>query len=254
MKISIITVCLNSEKTINKSIESIIKQDYPPYEYIIIDGKSSDDTLKIAERYRNNFKRIGVKYEIFSKKDSGIYDAMNIGISKCGGEVIGILNSDDWYENFTLSSVVDYLNKTSEVDIVHGDLIFHENGITSHHKPRDTEQSLFWKGMTLHHPTFFVRKHVYQKVIYDESYKLISDYLFVLQTKRAGFKYGYINKSLVNMSSGGAGSAFKRRIIEGHRARIEVGYPQALVYLTTLNRILITCVSKAKKIVSRIFK
>lgn len=247
MKISIITVCLNSEKTISKTIESIIKQDRRPYEYIIIDGESNDNTLKIAECYRNSFEKIGVKYEIFSKKDGGIYNAMNIGISKCGGETIAILNSDDWYENFTLSTVADYLNERSEVDIVHGDLIFHENGTISHHKPKDTEQSLFWKGMTLHHPTFFVRKHVYQKIKYDESYKLISDYIFVLQTKRAEFKYGYINKSLVNMNSGGVGSAFKRRIIEGHRARIEAGYSQPLVYLTTLNRILITLMSKTKK-------
>jgi glycosyltransferase involved in cell wall biosynthesis len=254
MKISIITVCLNSEKTISKTIESIIKQEHRPYEYIIIDGESNDNTLKIAESYRDSFKKNGVEYEIFSKKDGGIYNAMNIGISKCRGEIIAILNSDDWYENFTLLTVVDYLNKRSEVDIVHGDLIFHESGIVSHHKPKDTEQSLFWKGMTLHHPTFFVRKHVYQKIRYDESYKIISDYLFVLQTKRAGFKYGYINKPLVNMNSGGVGSAFKRRINEGHRARVEAGYPQALVYLTTLNRILITFMSKAKKILFRILR
>lgn len=246
MKISIVTVCLNSERTLGKTIESIFNQDYRAYEYIIIDGESSDSTLKIAESHRDRFKKIGVKYEIYSGKDTGIYDAMNIGISKCSGDVIAILNSDDWYERHTISTVIDYF-RGNKVDIVHGDLIYHDNGWVGHYKPKDTEPSLFWKGMTLHHPTFFVRNHVYQSINYDDSYQLVADYVFVLQSKKSGFKYGYLSAPLVNMKSGGAGSAFRKRIVEGHRARKEAGYPILLVYLSTLNRVSITILSHVKR-------
>lgn len=248
MKISIVTVCLNSEKTIGKTIESILNQDFHAYEYIIIDGKSSDKTLKIAESYRKYFKKISVRYEIHSKKDSGIYNAMNIGIKKCTGKIISILNSDDWYEKCTLSNVINYL-RVRDVDIVHGDMVLHDNDTSSYHKPKDTSLSLFWKGMTLNHSTFFVKNYVYQSIMYDESYQIVADYVFVLQSKRENFKYGYLNTPLVNMKSGGASSAFKKRILEGHRARIEAGYPLPLVFLTTINRVMITILSRIRKLI-----
>lgn len=96
MKISIITVCYNSDKTIRDTLDSVLKQNYKNYEYIIIDGKSTDNTLKIIKDYEKKFNG---KLKVISEKDNGLYDAMNKGIKKSKGDIIGIINSDDILAN-----------------------------------------------------------------------------------------------------------------------------------------------------------
>lgn len=102
-KVSIITACYNSEKTIERTLKSVLAQTYSNYEYIIIDGMSTDDTLKIIDAYRNAF---GSKLKVVSERDSGIYNAMNKGIKMASGELVGIINSDDWYEPDALQTIV----------------------------------------------------------------------------------------------------------------------------------------------------
>ena len=103
MKVSIVTVCFNSEKTIRDTIESVLSQDYPNIEYLIIDGLSDDNTSNIINQYRGSIAKV------ISEPDNGIYDAMNKGIEHATGDVIGILNSDDFFENsFVVSDVMDH--------------------------------------------------------------------------------------------------------------------------------------------------
>ena len=98
MLVSIVTVCYNSEKTIRKTIESVLAQTYGQVEYIIVDGASTDNTVAVAREYEEQFRQKGYTYRIVSEKDRGIYDAMNKGLALASGELIGIINSDDWYE------------------------------------------------------------------------------------------------------------------------------------------------------------
>jgi glycosyltransferase involved in cell wall biosynthesis len=98
MKISIITVNYNGAETLKKAIESVLEQTYDNVEYIIIDGKSDDNSIKIIASYQDLFRKKGYIYKYISEKDNGIYDAMNKGLKIATGDIIGILNSDDWYE------------------------------------------------------------------------------------------------------------------------------------------------------------
>jgi len=116
MTISIITICFNSEKTIAKTIESILEQDYQNIEYLIIDGASKDGTMKIVNSYKKKFNQKGIEYVISSEKDKGIYDAMNKGVGKASGDVVGILNSDDYYAAPDVLSHVVKAFKDNDID------------------------------------------------------------------------------------------------------------------------------------------
>ena len=104
--VSIVTVTYNSERALGVTMESVLNQSYSGIEYLIIDGASSDGTVALAEGYRERMERRGIRLRIVSEKDGGIYDAMNKGIRLAAGDVIGILNSDDWYEKDTVETVV----------------------------------------------------------------------------------------------------------------------------------------------------
>ena len=110
-KISIITIAYNSEKTISRTIESVYNQTYQPYEYIIVDGLSKDSTVEVAKQYEQKFKEKGIIYRIISERDKGLYDAMNKGITMAEGELIGMINSDDWYEPDALKEVNEVYEK-----------------------------------------------------------------------------------------------------------------------------------------------
>ena len=126
MKISIITVCLNSESTIEQAFNSVLSQDFPDIELIVVDGASTDGTLEIIEKYKN---RIGAS---ISEPDQGIYDAMNKGIELATGDVIGILNSDDFYASTSIISQVAKELENEDVDAVYGDVAIV--------RPRNTEK------------------------------------------------------------------------------------------------------------------
>ncbi|AXE18533.1 glycosyltransferase [Runella rosea] len=161
MKVSIITVVFNGEKTIRSCIDSVLKQSYSDIEYIIIDGKSTDTTPEIVKSY-------GTKIAVFlSEKDAGIYDAMNKGIALATGEVIGILNADDFYhDSFVIEHIVDRLKETN-AEAIYGDLIYvdaHDTGrVTRYWKSGNYQKSNFLFGWMPPHPTFFLRSSSYKK-------------------------------------------------------------------------------------------
>ena len=206
-KISIITVSLNSVKTIKQTIESILSQDYCNIEYIIIDGGSTDGTVKEIESFSDK-----ISYFI-SEPDKGIYDGMNKGIKAATGDIIGILNSDDFYpNNFVLSNVVKTFNN-SNCDAVYGDLVYVKESDTSkivrYWQAGEYSTSRIKNGWMLPHPTFFVKKSIYDRFgLYNTDLKTAADYEMILKLLyKQNINVIYIPMILVKMRLGGASNS-----------------------------------------------
>lgn len=206
MKISIITACYNSSATIGDTLKSVTEQDYKNIEHIIVDGASTDDTLQIVKQFPHVAK-------VVSEKDDGIYDAMNKGISLATGEVIGILNSDDVYTSNSAVSKVMKAFEAKDAEAVYADLQYVKfdnlNKITRTWHSGEFSKRKFYFGWMPPHPTFFVRKHVYQKIgNFNCALKSAADYEFMLRVLlKNDFKPYYIPEVLVKMRAGGMSNA-----------------------------------------------
>ena len=203
MKISILTCVLNNEKFIEDSIKSFQKQDYENKEQIIIDGGSTDNTIDIIHRKKNE------KIKVYSSKDDGIYDAINKGIKLATGDIIGILHSDDFYENEEVLSDVMKEFKSTNADLVYGDLVYVSK--KKNLKIRYWQAGKFFdkkinKGWMPPHPTVFVKKVVFNKIgNYNTTYKISSDYDFLVRAfNNKDINKHYLKKTLTNMRIGGA--------------------------------------------------
>ena len=204
MKVSIVTVVYNNKDFISKAIESLNKQTYRPIEHVLIDGGSNDGTQEMIRPYLNK-----IDYFI-SEKDSGIYNALNKGISKCTGDVIGILHADDFYPtNDVISEVIDAFN-SNETDIVYGVGQFVDrerpNLIRRRYGSKPFKKYFLYYGWIPLHTTMFVKRDIYEKFgLYDEKYKISSDYEASLRwftnSKITTF---YLDKILIHMRLGGA--------------------------------------------------
>ncbi len=201
MLVSIITVCFNSEKTIRQTIESVLAQKYDHIEYIIVDGCSKDSTLEIAREYEDKFKERGYQYRIISEKDKGIYDAMNKGVRVAAGELVGLINSDDWYEPIAVSSAVETY-KNEPYDMFYADInLIRKDGsiIVKHSKLDKNPTSRNWN-----HPTTFITKATYNEVGLYRNEGIHDDFDLVLRIRRAGKKVVIKNIVLANFRVGGA--------------------------------------------------
>jgi glycosyltransferase involved in cell wall biosynthesis len=180
MKITIITVCFNSTATIEDTIQSVLNQDYPDIEYLIIDGLSTDGTLEKIGRYKERIS------SIVSEKDKGLYDAINKGIQMASGDVIGLLHSDDVYESKDVISQVVASLEATHADSLYADLLYVDkvdlNIIRRYWKSKPYKHGLFLKGWMPPHPTFFVRREVYKKLgLFHLSLKSAADYELMLR-------------------------------------------------------------------------
>lgn len=203
MKISIITVCLNSESMIGFAIKSVSSQNYPSLEHIIIDGGSKDNTIKtILENNNRNLL-------LYSENDKGIYDAMNKGFKLASGEIIGFLNSDDFYADNTVLDLVAECFLDSTVDVCYGDLVYVSSDgsrVKRVWKSGSFAKGDFAKGWCPPHPTFYVRKSALEKYgLFDTSFSLASDADFMMRyLEFFSVKHIYIPKILICMRLGGA--------------------------------------------------
>lgn len=203
-KISIITAVLNGRATLESCIQSVLSQQYPNIEHIIIDGGSTDGTLDIIQKYNND-----VAYWV-SEPDHGIYDAMNKGIRLASGEIVGILNADDCYfDQNVLKKVSDVMNDPS-IDACYSDLVYVDmkdlNKVVRYWRSRHFEHGLFEKGWVPAHPTFFVRKKTYDNYgMFDLNYKLAADFeLLARFLVYYRIKTAYVPRIFVKMRLGGA--------------------------------------------------
>lgn len=199
--VSIITVCYNSEKFIRGTIESVLNRTYKNIQYIIIDGKSTDKTLSIIDEYRERF---GNRLTLVSEKDSGIYNAMNKGLALVRGELVRIINSDDYYE-------LDAVEKMVEQYEIHGSGVYYgyERSLKNEKEYCISRKNPdFLHETMVAHESAFVTTDIYKKVgNFNEKYKIAADYDLMLRIKKSDTAFFSIDSIISNFRFGGASSS-----------------------------------------------
>ncbi len=213
MKISIITIAYNSEETIEDTIISVLAQSHKDIEYIVVDGASKDSTMDIVSKHKAGIATI------ISEPDKGIYDAMNKGVLAATGDVIGILNSDDFYADNDVIKDVNAAFEKGGIEGLYADLVYVDRNnptrVVRNWKSGDYRPGLFLKGWMPPHPTFFVKKECYERLgIYSTSLKSAADYELMLRfIHKEKIKLGYLPRVITKMRLGGQSNvSLKNRI------------------------------------------
>ncbi|WP_181646889.1 glycosyltransferase family 2 protein [Helicobacter sp. 16-1353] len=258
-KISIITATLNSEPTIKNTLESVLSQDYNNIEHIIIDGKSSDLTLEIIQSYRPKYEAKNITLKIFSQKDSGIYEAFNRGINASSGDLLGFLNSDDYFASSNILSLINWafnkpvaksvesicanleyvdcvnvgglaetIDSTNSKNLDSANLTSFQISQDSTKSPKILRQikgqnlnfSDFKKGLHPAHPTFYVKKEIFEKFGgFNPSYKIAGDYELMLRfLAKNKINNMYIDENFIKMQLGGISNQNLKNI---YKANVE---------------------------------
>lgn len=203
LKISIITVCLNSVKTIEKTITNVLNQSYSNVEYIIIDGASTDGTCEVINQYKNRLAYY------CSEPDGGLYHAMNKGLQHVTGDVIAFLNSDDWYLESALSYVAMYFKETKADVLCFGVTRENKDGERSDRYSRVRIDENGFERLEVFHPATFVKKSIFDEIGYfDTGYRLAADYDWLLRMKKHGYTVQCIEKVVTYYSDGGLSSKY----------------------------------------------
>ncbi|WP_107943917.1 glycosyltransferase family 2 protein [Campylobacter concisus] len=215
MKISIITVVWNNAKTIKDAINSVLNQSYKDIEYIVIDGSSTDGTIDIVQSY-------GDKIKFISEKDNGLYDAMNKGIRMATGDVVGILNSDDFYASDKILQIVADEFLKGNIDSVYANLEYIDANdpkrVIRYWRSKKYQEGLFRSGWHPAHPTFFVKKEIYEKYgVFDLSFKIAADYELMLRFfEKCKITSSYVDEVFVKMRIGGESNRSIKNIIKAN--------------------------------------
>ena len=203
VKISIVTVCYNSEATIRDTIKSVMSQTYSNIEYIVIDGGSKDGTVSIIQEYKDRISFF------VSEPDKGIYDAMNKGIKKSTGDYVGILNSDDiFYNDQVISDMAAVIDNAPDSDAIYGDLVFVDRKDVDSVKRRYVSNNFkTWHlrfGIVFPHPTFYVRRSMFEKNgYYKLDYRVSADFELMARFVQSGIKLTRNPRFMVKMRLGG---------------------------------------------------
>ena len=196
---SIVTVCRNAERSIVRTVESVLSQSSfdGTVEHIVIDGASTDGTLDVLRPYPH--------LRVVSEPDAGVYDAMNKGISHARGSYVGILNADDWYEPDALTLAADSFGAYPDSSIVHGDIRrWGQNGPLDEVRPAAVRRSGAWFAMPLHHPASFVRRELFERFGgFDTTYRIFGDFEWISRVLRGGARLHYCPHVLTNFEVGG---------------------------------------------------
>lgn len=246
MKVSIITVSFNAEKTIGTTIESVLKQklgEGDEIEYIVVDGKSSDGTVEVVKRLREKAEVEGeggrLSFKWVSEKDEGLYDAMNKGIAMASGDVVGIVNADDYFDGAEVVAKVIKEFKSSPVDVVYGDIRFvnGEGRTVRYYGAKHWKPWMFQWGKMPPHPGVYIRRECFEKLgYYKLGYQIAADYeLLIRFLRKNAIAAKYLDKCLVCMRPGGKSTknwksnlVLNQEIVRGNR---ENGYYCAMAML-----------------------
>jgi glycosyltransferase involved in cell wall biosynthesis len=211
MLVSIITICYNRKATIAKAIGSVLNQDYPNIEYIVIDGNSTDGTKDIIETYSDKIATY------ISEPDNGMYDAINKGLHLATGHIVGLMHSDDeFYDTTTVSKIVDAFTNTPNADAIYGNGLYISNDakekVVRNRIGGAYDFEKLKSGWLPLHPTVYIKKSVIDKLgDYDLSFKIASDTEFLLRyLYKHKIKMTYLNVYIVKMRMGGLSTSYKR--------------------------------------------
>lgn len=233
IKFSIITVCYNSENTIRKTFESILDQDYDNYEYIVIDGGSKDSTLEIIKEYEAKFNG---RMKWISEPDKGIYDAMNKGIKASTGELLGFINTDDFYEKGVLRRTAECYKDNNEPQYLYGDtrLIYEfdsEKIEKVKYAPDRITKDILQTGMGFIHQSSFINRKLVEIVgYYNVHFKVGADWDYTLRAFNKGIKFVKLNIIISTFSKDGVSA--RSHVLERHKIRNSNGLYNVLdIYL-----------------------
>jgi len=208
MKISIITVVWNNKETIQDAVNSVLNQTYKNIEYIIIDGASTDGTIEIIQSYGDKISKF------ISEPDGGLYDAMNKGIELSNGDIVGMLNSDDFYiDEFVIENVIKEF-EAKDVDSVYADLVYVNPGnldkVVRFYDSSYFSPENFAYGWMPAHPTFFVKKEIYERYgVFRTDLKIGADFdILVRFLYIYNISFSYMREVLVKMRTGGVSTSF----------------------------------------------
>jgi glycosyltransferase involved in cell wall biosynthesis len=217
MKISVVTVCYNSAAYIADALQSVEHQSWPDLEHIVVDGGSTDGTLEIVNSFAQPWRRV------VSEKDGGIYEAMNKGIGMCRGDVVGFINSDDFFATPEALKMVAGVFSDSTIDVCYGDLCYVNQHDTTR-IVRSWKSSAFTPGMFLRgwcpaHPTFYVRRQVYERLgVFDLRYRIAADVELMARFMEVNHVASqYIPEVLVHMRMGGTTNRTWRNVLTQNR-------------------------------------
>lgn len=221
-RVSIVTVVYNGAATLERTIQSVLGQDFPGIEYIIVDGGSTDGTLEVIHKYEDR-----LAYWC-SAKDNGIYDAMNKGVALCTGEWVGLINADDAYMEGAVAKAMQAAQGHPEANIVHGDILVHyPNGAEKvKHAKRSGFLLKYWE-MVLNHPSFFVRRAYYGSHPFDPRFRVSGDHHWTLRAwMEDPAQFLYIPEVLALFTAGGASmtNSLGRSLKESDRMGASLGF------------------------------
>ena len=217
MLVTIITVAFNSESTIKRTIEPVLGQTYDEIEYLVIDGLSQDGTVTIAESYKQAFIQKGYRYRVISEPDKGMYDALNKGAKLATGELVGQINSDDWYEKNAVKTMVELYNEEN-FDVAWGSIrVCGKRTWLKHAKI-----GFFWTTSGWCHPAMFSRKEILLKFPYALE-SMYDDFDFITAVYMARKKVITIDKLISNFTFGEGGQSTKKNLGEVKR-RVDITY------------------------------
>ena len=216
LKITVITVCYNSAATIRDTLVAVAQQDYKNFEHLVIDGASTDGTVDIIRQWT------GHPVVFTSEPDKGIYDAMNKGLLRASGDVIGFLNADDFYADASVLEKIARAFQDEQIDACFGDLVYvskDKRRIIRNWKSRAFVKGDFANGWCPAHPTFYIRKSAMERCgVFDQSFKLASDVEFMMRYLEQGsVRSVYIPQVMVQMRVGGATNESWRNVLQQNK-------------------------------------
>ncbi len=221
LKITVITAVYNRPGTVGQAIDSVANQSFPDVEHLIIDGASSDATIMEIERHRHS------SMIVYSEPDEGIYDALNKGVKRASGDIVGVMHSDDVFAHDDVLTRVSQAFSDHNLDAVYGDLQYVSAGdgdkVIRHWVSGPYSPAKLRRGWMPPHPTMYLRREVFDKFgAYDTSYRIAADYdAFLRWFGRGKLQMGYIPEVLVKMRVGGESNRSLGRIL--HKSREDYG-------------------------------
>lgn len=228
MKLSMVTVCYNAENVIEKTILSVLNQSVPVYEYILIDGASTDRSYEIIKSYEDRFVEKGIRYVHISEKDKGISDAFNKGVERATGDLVGIINADDELMPDACSILKECVKEYS-ADVYYGDCFWvdEKNNLEYISKPKSHDLSRLLYYMILIHPSTFVKKSAYETCgVFDVTYRYCMDKELLYRFYKADKKFHYVGKVLTKFKAGGVSDTHAKAVFkEGSRMALQNGEP-----------------------------